>query len=96
MGQMTFGLNGLLPSRPPVTMLRRFLLTASVTLLIPACATQTTVTSRETIARPFSQIAYDSGDKASPYYAGPALVEQIRVHNFTCIRLGCKRLVVKP
>ena len=59
--------------------------------MLTACATQTTVTTKQTLAEPFRQIEYDSGNRNSEYYAAPKVAKQLRKHNFTCIRLGCKK-----
>ena len=59
--------------------------------MLGACATPTTVTTKQTLASPFRQIEYDSVNKKSDYYAAPKVASQLRQHNFTCIFLGCKK-----
>ena len=60
-------------------------------MLLAGCATRSTVTSRETICRPWQPLAYASKTRASARFAGPALVTDLRVHNLTGRRLGCWR-----
>ena len=56
---------------------------------LAACGTRSTVTQTSTICAPFSYITYASKSKAALRYAGPALVPDLRAHNFTMQKLGC-------
>ena len=61
----------------------------SLPLVMAACATHATLTTPDAICRPWRAITYASKDKNSDRYAGKALVEDLRAHNFTGDRLGC-------
>jgi hypothetical protein len=60
------------------------------TMPLAMCTTLSTVTQTSTICAPFNYINYASKTKTSLRYAGPQLVPDLRAHNFTMQRLGCK------